>query len=286
MKRRVFVVVKKSALLNTGMNSRFRKRYKPSRVSFVTSSEKLIYTGNQQPQKSLLVYKSDVDNLSNLLDSSDEFSLITENSKYYLTSSHWESLTNPSDILSEATKLLEYISAVAKIYFPGFPRLKPDYICEVDEEGKRHNRVELLVRTMSLLDSFSIKLEGGQDIIPILGFDSWRKLAEEDEIVKDVFRRFREYDHNWSDLYKVYEIVDKDAGKINKKIHRIEQWITKKKISQFTHTANSQRAIGDDARHGVDHNDPPKEPMSLSEADALIRNLLKQWLQWKCEQQK
>jgi hypothetical protein len=37
-----------SALLNTGMNSRFRKGYKPSRVSFVTSSEKLIHTVNQQ----------------------------------------------------------------------------------------------------------------------------------------------------------------------------------------------------------------------------------------------
>jgi len=288
MKRRVFVVVKKSALLNTGMNSRFRKRYKPSRVSFENSSEKLIYTGgNQQRQKSLLVYKSVVDNLSNLLDSSEEFSLITENSKYYLTSSHWESLTNPSDVLSEATKLLEYISAVAKIYFPGFERLKPDYICEVDEEGKRHNRVELLVVTMAVLDSFSIKLEGGQDIIPILGFDSWRKLAEEDKIVKDVFRQFREFDHNWINLYKIYEIVKKDAaGEINKKIDRIEQWITKDKIKQFKHTANSRRAIGDDARHGVYEKDPPKEPMSLSEADALIRNLLKQWLQWKCEQQK
>jgi len=36
------------ALLNTGMNLRFTKCYKPSRVSFVTSSEKLIHTVNQQ----------------------------------------------------------------------------------------------------------------------------------------------------------------------------------------------------------------------------------------------
>jgi hypothetical protein len=286
MKRRFFVAVKKSALLNTGMNSRFRKRYKPSRVSFVTASKKLIYTGNQQRQKSLVVYKSDVDNLSNLLASSEEFRLITENSKYYLTSTHWESLTNTSDVLFEATKLLQYISAVARIHFTDFPLFKPDYIREVDEEGKRHNRVELLVKIMPLA-SVSIKLEGGQDIIPILEFDSWRKLAEEDEIVKNVFRLFRKWDRrNWSDLYKVYEIVDKDAGEINKKIHRIEQWITKNKIRDFKHTANSQKAIGDDARHGVDDDDPPKEPMSLSEADALIRNLLKQWLQWKCEQQK
>ena len=77
----------------------------------------------------------------------------------------------------------------------------------------------------------------------------------------------------------------KDAGKTNK-IDRIQQWIDQAKISQFTHTANSQSAIGDDARPGADRNDPLKEPMSLSEADALIRNLLKQWVQWKCEEQK
>ena len=81
---------------------------------------------------------------------------------------------------------------------------------------------------------------------------------------------------------KVYEIVKKDAGKTNK-IDRIQLWIDKDKISQFTHTSNSQSAMGDDAPHGVDRNEPPKEPMSLSEADALIMTLLQKWLQWKCE---
>ena len=226
------------------------------------------------------VKKSDFDNLSNLRRSSDEFSLITVNSEYYLTSSHWESLTNASDVHGEATKLLEDISAVAMIHFTGFPLLKPDIICQVDEEGKRQRWRAGSATLTRRPASFSIKLEGGQDIIPILEWESWMKLAEEDEIVKNVFRQITEFEPNWINLYKVYEIVKKDAGK-----KKIEQW-TKNKISQFTHTANSQSAIGDDARHGVDRNDPPKEPMSLSEAKALIRNLLKQWLQWKCEQQK
>jgi hypothetical protein len=72
------------------------------------------------------VKKSDFDNLSNLLRSSDEFSSITENSKYYLTSSRWESLTNTSDVYWEATKRLQHISAVARIQFTDFPLLKPD----------------------------------------------------------------------------------------------------------------------------------------------------------------
>lgn len=227
------------------------------------------------------VKKSDFDNLSNLLRSSDEFSLMADNSKYYLTSSRWESLTNHSAVHSEATKPLQDISAVARIQFTDFPLLKPDMIYEVDEEGKRHGLYALSATIRVDSSSFSIQLEGGQDIIRNLEFESWMKLAEEDEIVKNVFRQITDFEHNWINLYKVYEIVNKDAGK-----KKIEQWITKDKISQFKHTANSQSAIGDDARHGVDHNDPPKEPMSLSEADALIMTLLQKWLQWKCEQQK
>ncbi|MEG4499852.1 hypothetical protein QUB05_22235 [Microcoleus sp. F10-C6] len=228
----------------------------------------------------LEVKKCDFDNLSNLLRSSDEFSLITENSKYYLTSSRWESLTNESAVYGEATKGLKHISAVARIQFTDFPLLKPDIICEVDEEGKLHRRVAGSATIMLPPASFSIQLEGGQDIIHNLEFESWMKLAEEDEIVKNVFRQITDFEHNWINLYKVYEIVNKDPGK-----KKIEQW-TKDKIRQFKHTANSQSAIGDDARHGVDQNDRPKEPMSLSEADALIMTLLQKWLQWKCEQQK
>jgi len=229
----------------------------------------------------LEVKKSDFDNLSNLLRSSDEFSLIRENSEYYLTSSHWESLTNESDVYCEATKRLQYISAVARIQFTDFPLLKPDMIYEVDEEGKRHER-RALSATINVGSScsVSIQLEGGQDIIPILEFESWMKLAEEDETVKNVFRQITEFDRNWINLYKVYEIVNKDAGK-----KKIQQW-TKDKIGDFKRTANSQKAIGDDARHGVDDNDPQKEPMSLSEAKALIMTLLQKWLLWKCEQQK
>ena len=234
------------------------------------------------------VKKSDFDNLSNLLRSSDEFSVITENSKYYLTSSRWESLTNVSDVYWEATKPLQDISAVARIQFTDFPLLKPDMIYEVDEEGKRHGRSALSATiNVGSSCSVSIQLEGGQDIIRNLEFESWMKLAEEDEIVKNVFRQITDFEHNWINLYKVYEIVEKNAGKI-KKIHRIEQWINKDKIRDFKHTANSQSAIGDDARHGVDNDKhaPPKEPMSLYEADALIMTLLQKWLQWKCEQQK
>ena len=41
------------------------------------------------------------------------------------------------------------------------------------------------------------------------------KVAEEDEIVKKVFRKVTEFEPNWVNLYKVYEIVNKNVGRKN-----------------------------------------------------------------------
>ncbi len=59
------------ALLNTGMNSRFPNCYKPSMVSFVTSSEKLIHTVNQQ-RRLKLVSKNSYHNERKLSSPSNE----------------------------------------------------------------------------------------------------------------------------------------------------------------------------------------------------------------------
>jgi len=41
------------------------------------------------------------------------------------------------------------------------------------------------------------------------------KVAEEDEIVKNVFRKVTEFDSNWVNVSKLYEIVNKNAGRKN-----------------------------------------------------------------------
>jgi len=101
------------------------------------------------------------------------------------------------------------------MHFPGFRLLKPDIIYQVDEEGKRHRWVEIKSTIMSAQSDASIQLEWGQNRTHNLELVSWMKVAEEDEIVKNVFRKVTKFDRNWVNLYKVYEIVKKNAGKKN-----------------------------------------------------------------------
>jgi hypothetical protein len=65
---------------------------------------------------------------------------------------------------------------------------------------------------MSPQSDASIQLEGGQDSTHNLELVSWIKVAEEDEIVKKVFRILTEFEPNWVNVYKIYEIVNKNAG--------------------------------------------------------------------------
>jgi hypothetical protein len=68
---------------------------------------------------------------------------------------------------------------------------------------------------MSDQSDASIQLEWGQDRTHNLELVSWMKVAEEDEIVKNVFRKVTEFDSHWVNVSKVYEILNKNAGRNN-----------------------------------------------------------------------
>lgn len=44
---------------------------------------------------------------------------------------------------------------------------------------------------------------------------SGMNVAEADEIVKNIFIKVTEFEPNWVKVYKVYEIVNKNAGRNN-----------------------------------------------------------------------
>ncbi|MGB3558818.1 MAG: hypothetical protein WBA24_09765, partial [Geitlerinemataceae cyanobacterium] len=109
-------------------------------------------------------------------------------------------------------------------------------------------------------------------------FKNWSKAKDDEKIkcVRDLFKN-----QNWGNLYRIYEIIESECGD---KIYQ-NSWASKNKITQFTRTANSPAAIGYEARHGVQKTDPPPNPMSLQDAQLLIRSIIEKWLNWKCHTQ-
>jgi hypothetical protein len=80
-------------------------------------------------------------------------------------------------------------------------------------------------------------------------------------------------ERNYINLYKCYEVILSDVG------GRVNGWVEKSSLKRFSHTANSPTAIGYSlARHGRENSVPPEEPVTLADADALIRRLIIAWI--------
>ena len=108
----------------------------------------------------------------------------------------------------------------------------------------------------------------------------WLILALSDTAVSKALRLFGKTtnDHDWVGLYRIFEVIKDDVGT---QLMYAKGWATKAAITNFTRTANHPDAAGDDARHGATNDQPPTNPMALSDARSLIELLLHRWLDHK-----
>ncbi|MGH2570948.1 MAG: hypothetical protein ACRDGR_06965, partial [bacterium] len=79
----------------------------------------------------------------------------------------------------------------------------------------------------------------------------------------------------WNTLYKLKEKVVSAVGK-DEIVQR--GWATQAELRQFEHTANSPAVLGAAARHGVQTSNPPRKPISLGDAQALVDRIIRRWL--------
>lgn len=105
---------------------------------------------------------------------------------------------------------------------------------------------------------------------------SWVGAATKSEAVRRVLGIYAGGTLDWVNLYRVIEIVLDDVGGLA--AIQGEGWATKTAMERFKHTANSPGAVGLEARHGVETTDPPKKPMAISEAKALVNFIVHSWL--------
>lgn len=81
---------------------------------------------------------------------------------------------------------------------------------------------------------------------------------------------------SWVGLYRIHEVIEADVGGM----HSMQKmgWVSSEDMKRFKHSANSVQVAGDAARHGKELNLPPKNPLSLSEAESYLTHIVKTWL--------
>jgi len=212
--------------------------------------------------------------------STSGISIIKDEHGYWLKSSEFASLNDAEKILTLANELLPIISGAGKVFLAGFQPLGTGHVVQISDDGVRHNFV-FVTATVSSRASVSRQVTLASGIPapqpqPPQDVEFASTVAQSEERVKKALIFF-DRQHTWVNLYKVYELIRADVGDDM----AAKGWTTKAEAGRFTQTANSVGAVGDEARHAVEHTQPPKKPMSLKEAEQFVRLLLANWIRSK-----
>jgi hypothetical protein len=215
---------------------------------------------------------------------STDLNIVKENNQFVIRSNYlnFKKIESNSECIKMAEKLLNIINGLSKVL------LKTD-------NNVQSNLVKLLDKNSKLVQS--CLWVNGSVII-----QNKNELASDDNTIKlstniskycekilhnDNFYRaiiFLHYDKdNWRDLYCVYEVIRDVIGNGNNKSGEkfIKGWLPdkdKNMINIFTQTANSIKAVKEQARHGKVF-DAPKIKMNLFDAKNLIYKIILIWLE-------
>jgi hypothetical protein len=209
-----------------------------------------------------------------------------ENGEFLLRCAHFDGLTDAHDVGARAGEIVTALSGLSRLELGSDRRIRVGSVMMVSPDGRRH--------TYLLPEPGELRLRGLPIGIEIRRADGAVETHRPGDPVRELIPmatkdptaakalRLRDVDRlGWVELYRLYEVIEADAGGPPNIIQR--GWARGGELRRFTHTANSVSAAGDEARHGRERTQPPGDPMTLSEAKELVDRILKGWLRTKAE---
>jgi hypothetical protein len=193
-----------------------------------------------------------------------------KNSEYYLESSSFDDFDDVATVVERGQELIQRLNGVGRLLnIITEPVAFGGDVMRIKDDGKRD--VYIFPPPLMARVRMSISRDGGSSAPEHSTAEIFILEAEGDPVVARAIRLFGQ-SHTWDNLYKVLDAIKEAVGGENQ--FKSRQWVTAGQLKRFTQTANSVLAVGDDARHGHTKTPAPRNPMSLSDATALIRTLL------------
>jgi hypothetical protein len=199
-----------------------------------------------------------------------------------LRSSAFETLADAGAARAEADRIVDALSGISRVLLESERPLGISSVAEVGPDGTRRNVfVQLepaVIRMTAGLVSMAITHPDGtvEERRPSDPAPVWLAKALAEAQAARALRLRDAAPLSWTALYRLFEVIETGVGGAD--VIVAKDWISKSQMRRFKHSANSVAAAGDEARHGVERTEPPANPMTISEARALIDILLSRWL--------
>lgn len=225
--------------------------------------------------------ETDLTELSKCL-TDDEACVEVRNGHFFLRSTRFNNLGTSEEVAYVSTDILSLLTGSARLVLGGKTPITVANIARIREDGGRDIFITIS-ETMHARDFIGIEIhspDGSIEVFhPAHEVPEWVRLGFLDAQVAKALRLFGVSEHDWVSLYRLYEVIEQDVGGVEKIVNK--KWATNSSIKRFKHTANSPASTGDASRHGKESTSPPKHPMELGEARALVELILHGWLRLK-----
>lgn len=211
----------------------------------------------------------------------DENTIARSNDGFVLRSSKFVNITNAADLRLEVTPIIEALSGISRMLLQSDAPLGIASLVEIRPDGTRNIFVELepaVLRITAGLVSLQVThLDGSiEERRPSDPAPAWLTKALATPEAARALRLRDKSPLSWTDLYRLFEIIVDGAGGTDAIV--TAGWVSRTQLRRFKHSANSVRAAGDQARHGVEPTTPLADPMTIAEARSLVDILLARWL--------
>jgi hypothetical protein len=214
-----------------------------------------------------------------------DFHIEEKDGQFLLTSTRFDSLSTYEEVASASADMLSLLTGSSRLALGGRIAITVAGIARIRTDGGRDIFMSL-ADTVLIRDFIDLEIRNGDGSIevfrPAHEVPQWVKLGFSDQKVAKALRLIAASELDWVNLYRLYEVIEEDIGGMEGIVKA--KWVTKESIKRFKHTANSPASIGDASRHGKESTTPPRNPMELSEARALIELILHSWLRTKANQ--
>ncbi|MEO8423313.1 MAG: hypothetical protein ABI595_05285 [Actinomycetota bacterium] len=206
------------------------------------------------------------------------FRVVEDAGAFFMEAAELEELEQSVDVHATAGPLVQRINGLARLRSSSFRAVELGAaIRELDDRGEQRRHAVVAVGTVEArakVNAVLVKVGDTEPEPPAPGSqqtDAWMRAAIADADARDAIDLWSGA-HDWSRLYKVFEIVRARADIVT------ASWASRAELSLFTRTANHQDAAGSGARHARSAQDPPSTPMQLHQAEALLERVLASWL--------
>lgn len=200
---------------------------------------------------------------------------------FVLRTDECDKLDDPDEVRSRASETVQALSSVARLALQSVKPLQIGSVSRVRPDGCRDHFLQV--------EPAQLRITGGLTSLVVTRADGsveehragdpisgWLSRASADPNLLRALR-LRDADLlSWSDLYRLFEVIEASVG--GETVIVQKEWASRSDLRRFRHSANSVSVAGDEARHGVERQEPPAQPMCLADARTFIDGLLRAWL--------